>query len=285
MCHKGVQAMFHIIHVNHCMFVTRHLLLSIIITHRHNGHVVLSYREQMPPTTEHQLTVEKTPSYYVTKLAPGRVRNMTRSESDVRLIVVVRDPVTRAVSDYTQAATKRPGLPPFDRLAFVDRPSASASRRDRPSPVVNTSWGPIKIGLYARHLERWLRYFRSDRIHFVSGERLVSDPSGELARVEQFLGLRPLIAADWFYFNTTKGFPCLLRRPAAAASAADEATASSAAVATTAAVTSSSLRCLGKTKGRIHPTVDADVLRRLHDFYRPYNEKFYRMTGIDFGWP
>jgi len=43
-------------------------------------------------------------------------------------------------------------------------------------------------------------------------------------------------------------------------------------------------RCLGKTKGRTHPTIDDRVLQRLREFYRPFNVKFYQMTGIDFGW-
>lgn len=35
-----------------------------------------------------------------------------------RLLVVVRDPVTRAISDYTQAASKKQGMKKFEELAF-----------------------------------------------------------------------------------------------------------------------------------------------------------------------
>lgn len=59
------------------------------------------YRHCMPPTLEGQVTMEKTPSYFITKEVPKRVHSMNPA---TRLIVVVRDPVTRAVSDYTQAA-------------------------------------------------------------------------------------------------------------------------------------------------------------------------------------
>lgn len=38
--------------------------------------------------------------------------------SDYRLLVVVRDPVTRAISDYTQAASKKLGMKKFEELAF-----------------------------------------------------------------------------------------------------------------------------------------------------------------------
>lgn len=37
-----------------------------------------------------------------------------------RLLVVVRDPVTRAISDYTQAASKKEGMKKFEELAFVN---------------------------------------------------------------------------------------------------------------------------------------------------------------------
>lgn len=55
----------------------------------------------MPPTLRGQLTMEKTPGYYVTREAPARVFKMNPL---IKLLVVVRDPVTRAISDYTQAA-------------------------------------------------------------------------------------------------------------------------------------------------------------------------------------
>lgn len=173
--------------------------------------------------------------------------------SAVRLIVVVRDPVTRALSDYTQAITKRPDIGPFERRAFIDRPTGRQ---------VDTTWGVIKIGLYARHLERWLRYFPLEQIHFVHGERLISNPAGELIRVQDFLGLRRVITDKHFYFNTTKGFPCLRKF----------------------SVDGRSAHCLGKTKGRPHPAVDQEALLRLRNFYKPFNAKFYKMAGTDFGW-
>lgn len=55
----------------------------------------------MPATIEGQITMEKTPSYWVTRSAPRRVYSMNPA---MRLLAVVRDPVTRAISDYTQSA-------------------------------------------------------------------------------------------------------------------------------------------------------------------------------------
>lgn len=206
------------------------------------------YRRQMPATIEGQITMEKTPSYFITKGVPARIHNMSRN---VKLLVVVRDPVTRAISDYTQAVSKRPDLPSFERMAFINDSVG----------LVDTSWGAIRIGVYAKHLERWLQYFPLEQMHFVSGERLISDPAGEMAKVQRFLGLKCVVTEKHFYFNTTKGFPCL-KKPEG----------------------SGSPHCLGKTKGRQHPHIDGKVLQRLRDFFRPFNQKFYQMTGQDFGW-
>uniref|UniRef100_A0A665VSE1 Sulfotransferase n=1 Tax=Echeneis naucrates TaxID=173247 RepID=A0A665VSE1_ECHNA len=206
------------------------------------------YRELMPKTLEGQITMEKTPSYFVTREAPARISAMSR---DTKLIVVVRDPVTRAISDYTQTLSKKPDIPSFESLTF----------KNRTTGLIDTSWSAIQIGIYAKHLDNWLQYFPMDQILFVSGERLISDPAGELGRVQDFLGLKRIITDKHFYFNQTKGFPCLKK-----------------------AEGSSKPHCLGKTKGRTHPNIDPEVVQRLRDFYRPFNLKFYQMTGRFFGW-
>ncbi|XP_049717513.1 heparan sulfate glucosamine 3-O-sulfotransferase 3B1 [Elephas maximus indicus] len=206
------------------------------------------YRDLMPRTLEGQITMEKTPSYFVTREAPARISAMSK---DTKLIVVVRDPVTRAISDYTQTLSKRPDIPTFEDLTF----------RNRTTGLIDTSWSAIQIGLYAKHLERWLLHFPLRQMLFVSGERLIRDPAGELGRVQDFLGLKRIITDKHFYFNKTKGFPCLKK-----------------------AEGSSKPHCLGKTKGRTHPEIAPEVVRRLRDFYRPFNLKFYQMTGHDFGW-
>jgi len=202
----------------------------------------------MPKTLEGQITMEKTPSYFVTREAPARIAAMSR---DTKLIVVVRDPVTRAISDYTQTLSKKPDIPSFESLTF----------KNRTAGLIDTSWSAIQIGIYAKHLDNWLRHFPAGRLLFVSGERLISDPAGELGRVQDFLGLKRIITDKHFYFNQTKGFPCLKK-----------------------AEGSSKPHCLGKTKGRTHPNIHPEVVQRLRDFYRPFNLKFYQMTGHNFGW-
>ncbi|CAL1545865.1 unnamed protein product [Lymnaea stagnalis] len=200
----------------------------------------------MPVTYKDQITIEKTPGYFVTKDAPRRIFAM---DPATKLLLVVRDPVTRSISDYCQAATKH-AMRPYEEMALLDESLG----------LVNTSWGAIKIGVYAKHIDRWLQVFPLSQIHIVDGERLIEQPAQELAKVENFLGLPRFINDAHFYLRGFKGkFPCLLRdgRP----------------------------HCLGeKTKGRDHPVVKESVLERLRDFYRPFNAKFYQIVGKNFGW-
>ncbi|TDG42108.1 hypothetical protein AWZ03_011478 [Drosophila navojoa] len=216
---------------------------------RHYQRGLRWYRHHMPYTIEGQITMEKTPSYFVTKEVPQRVYHMNTA---TKLLIVVRDPVTRAISDYTQAASKKADMKRFEQLAFVN---GSYS-------VVDTNWGPVKIGVYARYLEHWLLYFPLSQLLFISGERLIMDPAYEIGRVQDFLGLKRVVTEKHFYFNATKGFPCLFKSEAR-----------------------STPHCLGKTKGRNHPHIDANAIERLREFYRPFNNKFYQLTGINFAWP
>lgn len=75
-------------------------------------------RGLMPKALDGQIVMEKTPRYFVTVETPARVHAMSQ---DVKLIVVVRDPVTRAISDYTQIISKTPDIPSFESLAFKNR--------------------------------------------------------------------------------------------------------------------------------------------------------------------
>jgi hypothetical protein len=70
--------------------------------------------------------------------------------------------------------SKKAGMRRFEDLAFLNGSGG----------LVDTSWGPVKIGVYARHLERWLRCFPLKQLLFVSGERLIVDPAAEMVRVQ-----------------------------------------------------------------------------------------------------
>ena len=204
----------------------------------------------MPVSHPNQLTIEKTPKYFVNSEVPERVYRMSR---DIKLIVVVRDPVTRAISDFTQAASKQLSLNinMFEKKAF----------RCNGSSHVNTHWSGINTGMYITHLQRWLQYFRYENIHFVSGENLIRNPAQELESIQDFLNITRFIGNDHFYFNETKGFPCVNKDKLKV-----------------------QFQCFNSRKGRPHVQVSEQTVQRLRTFFEPYNREFYRLVGRNFGW-
>ncbi|CAH1155811.1 unnamed protein product [Phaedon cochleariae] len=211
------------------------------------------YRMQMPRSYPGQITIEKSPSYFVTPEVPERIRAMNAS---VKLLLIVREPVTRAISDYTQlranAATASPSMSTsptksFEQLALFSNGS------------INEAYRPLAISLYHNYMHRWLEVFPREQILIVNGDLLIEDPVSQLQKIERFLGLEPRISTENFYFNETKGFYCLRNE--------------------------TSDRCLRETKGRKHPRVDALVVSRLRKYYGEHNQRFYELVGEDLGWP
>ena len=217
------------------------------------------YRRQMPLALAHEITMEKTPAYFITPDAP---RLMYEMNSQMKLILIVRDPVVRAVSDYTQVWAKRrrddsgdddrqnsttTTMEAFERLAL-----------DPLTNSVNLNFKPLWVSVYHHHMRNWLHYFRRRQIHVVDGDVLVRDPSAELAKVEDFLNISRYLTPEKFYYNETKGFYCMRTR--------------------------SMDRCLGDTKGRKHPTVSAHVLKKLKLFYKQHNRLFFKLIDRSFDW-
>ena len=204
------------------------------------------YIDQMPYTTPDQITMEKTPSYFVTPTVPKRMSMVSRN---LKLILIVRDPVTRLISDYAQLLTKDK-----KKYSFEDKVFNSTGH-------VNTDWPPVVCSMYDVHTARWLSHFKREQIHIVDGDKLVEYPFGELQKVEVFLRLEPFFHSDMFVFNKTKGFYCWMK---------DKGTQHEV--------------CLGSEKGRSHPFVSPKTISSLQNFYKHHNQQFYILTGTNLGW-
>lgn len=204
------------------------------------------YLRQMPLSKPHQLTVEKTPAYFTSPKVPARVHAMNPA---LRLLLILRDPSERVLSDYTQVlynhVQKRKPYPAVEQVLVRE------GRLDVGYKALNRS-------LYHVHLRNWLRFFPLRRIHLVDGDRLIRDPFPEIQKVERFLRLAPQINASNFYFNKTKGFYCLRD--------------------------GGRDRCLHESKGRAHPRVDPKLLHKLHEYFHEPNKRFFELVGRTFDW-
>ncbi|KAM9329890.1 heparan sulfate glucosamine 3-O-sulfotransferase 1 [Gastrophryne carolinensis] len=204
------------------------------------------YVSQMPFSYPHQLTVEKTPAYFTSPKVPERIYNMN---STIKLLLILRDPVERVLSDYTQVyynhLQKNKSYPPVEDLLLRNG-------------KLNTDYKAINRSLYYTFMENWLMYFPLQNIHIVDGDYLIKDPFPEIQKVERFLDLSPQINASNFYFNKTKGFYCLRD--------------------------SGRERCLHESKGRSHPCINSYLLGKLREYFYEPNRKFFDLVGRTFDW-
>ena len=213
------------------------------------------YRGQMPLSKPGQLTVEKTPNYYRNDYTVKRIRAMNDS---IKLIVVVRDPVDRSISEWIQNCR---------RLREANDKTAARICRTYESSGVLTTTGTVNANsslisksMYATSIKDWTRWFAlGTQLLVVDGDKLVSDPLCEMVRVENFLGLRNYLTKKNFVFDEEKGFHCMI-------------------------FDDGHKQCLGDTKGIPHPDLNPRVEAKLRKFFKPINQDFYKAVQHDFGW-
>ncbi|XP_050403023.1 heparan sulfate glucosamine 3-O-sulfotransferase 5 isoform X2 [Patella vulgata] len=207
------------------------------------------YRKRMPYSFKNQITIEKTPSYLVESVAPERVYMMN---SSIKLILIVKDPVLRTISDYAQfrenKVLRQKPIIPFESLVI-----------DPETGEINRSYNAVRRSIYCRHLQKWLRYFSMDQIIIVDGDKLSKAPWREIHKVESFLNIGHVVNKDKFIFNQTRGFYCIRNED-------------------------QSEKCLSRSKGRKHPDIQPWIVNKLKEFFHPFNEKFFKMLDRRFDW-
>lgn len=122
---------------------------------------------------------EKSTSYYETLEAAERIRRLV---PDAKLIMAVRNPTDRAISNYF--FTRQYGLEPRSLedvfLRNVPEPAA-------PKSISVSPFNYLGRGEYSKHLAIYREYFSDDQIHLIKFEELVSNPQHVIECVMRFL--------------------------------------------------------------------------------------------------
>jgi hypothetical protein len=215
-------------------------------------------RNQMAPTFDHQLTYEKTPSYFAFQGVPKRVFDFNPK---IKLIVIIRDPVIRAVSQFVQYTIRNRFIINKNKTfnATVEfkmkvlEPNGTVVHRD-----YDTMIAP---GRYVDHYKRWLKYFPKEQILVCDGDNFIRNPYEEMLKVEKFLNLKPFYQKEHFFYDNNKGFFCLNKD-----------------------LNNTKIECMKENKGQPHPPVSDDVIEKLKEYYEPYNQELFDMLGVERFW-
>ena len=215
------------------------------------------YKAQMPASTSDQLTIEKTPGYIKSVEALLRIRKF---DPEIKLLVVVRNPVTRIKSQYAHAM---------------------AVRREAGTQVISfKDWINEKnlarrvhhVADYDSYIQQAFRIFPKHQFLIISAEDFQKDPFPVIKKAGSFLGLRRVVTEDVFVYNELKGFYCLnTTHPWYLSSLENK-------------EVDRSTGCLIETKGRKHPDIDTDLMKEIVEASRPYVHRLFYLLQRQFDW-
>jgi hypothetical protein len=150
------------------------------------------------------VTGEATPNYLFHPHAPKRVH---ATLPDVKLIVLLRNPVERAYSHYQHEV----------RLGVEDLSFTDAIEREKSTIPVEKSkilenetylsfsyqnYSYLSRGRYVEQLELWNKYFAMEKILVLKSEDLFSRPAQVLEKACDFLGIRRTTFTDFKIHNS-----------------------------------------------------------------------------------
>lgn len=255
------------------------------------------YKELLPQAYSHQLIAEKSPGYFQ---IPGVLDKIKAHVPNAKFILSLCDPTNRAFSDFVHIHEKRltnkentsviADLFHQNVVMFLESFSNSTKSIDKRANIAEEacrkgrSYCIFSRGIYFPHLSKWQNTFNESQLLVLNGERWMTNP-GELLEDElDFLKLPKLITRDDFVKNPQNGLFCINRwwhelfhrrlKTVGETEYRFE--------------NGTILFCLGPRKGRTRNggllSMRDDTRILLRDFFRPYNQRLYKMLGHTFNW-
>lgn len=116
---------------------------------------------------------------------PGSLERIAAYNPDVRLIVMLRDPVERAWSHWRMEYSRGVETQPFSWCIRQGR-----QRLFEAEPWgVHREFSYVERGFYGEQIERLFALFPREQVLILKADDLRDDPSGALERVGDFLGV------------------------------------------------------------------------------------------------
>lgn len=124
---------------------------------------------------------EKTPAYIYFEEIPEKIKQM---KPDIKLIILLREPVSRAYSEYMMQHLKGAMPYSFEHLVFDE------------SGKVNEERVCIRRGMYAKQLNNLYKYFNKNQVLVLKAEELKLNRQETIDKVTDFLGVDRFVPED-----------------------------------------------------------------------------------------
>lgn len=215
---------------------------------------------------------ESTPFYLYDRAAHRRIH---ADVPDAKLVVVIRDPVDRAYSNWMHLRSD--GLEPIDDFA------AAWEAEDH---RIAAGWAPFwhyrRLGLYGEQLRDLTGVFGKDQVHVLRYRDLVEAPVEALDAVCSFLGVSTGVIAGAARHNSHPYVPPSLRATVLAKALRAGVALGAYAPPQVWRQLSRPLLAAHQYGGARRPVLDADVRLRLVEAYRQDNALLGEITGRTF---
>jgi hypothetical protein len=142
--------------------------------------------------------------YYV--FHPDVPRRVAAALPNVKLVILVRDPIERAYSHHAQEVARG-----FEQLPFEEALEMEAERLRGEHERILADPGYTSFahqhhsylarGLYIEQIARWQRFFGREQFYIAAYERFASQPAAVLDEVYDFLGVEPRPLAAYARYN------------------------------------------------------------------------------------
>ncbi|MEO8306050.1 MAG: sulfotransferase domain-containing protein [Betaproteobacteria bacterium] len=139
------------------------------------------YHAQFAPTAATALLGEVTPAYMYSTEAPRRIWEYN---SAMKLIVVLRNPITRAFSHWNMQRARRD-----EPLPFWDALQSERDRCRSTLPHQHRKFSYVDRGYYTAQLRRLWSFFPTEQVLVLRHEALRDRPNPTLDGVLDFLGV------------------------------------------------------------------------------------------------
>jgi len=141
-----------------------------------------SYLDNFKSAQVYQLKGEITPSYLFFDKVPMRIKQCIRKR-DIKFIVLLRNPVDRAYSQYNMAYLTQE----HEKFNFEQALIYESFRLKDHLDFINYTY--IQRGFYSKQILNYFKYFKKEQFKFVLYENFVKDQSRYIKEIFNFLNI------------------------------------------------------------------------------------------------
>jgi hypothetical protein len=147
------------------------------------------YKEQFPARPDDVFAVDASPTYFDIATMPTIPAYIKREVPHARVILIVRDPVERAISHFQHIRTivSKEAFSDIDVNEFFSRPLERCYTLGDP-----TDWQfrhVLGFSLYDEKFDNYVRVFGRENILVITNEALRTEPQATMRRVFEHCGL------------------------------------------------------------------------------------------------